>query len=117
MRKIKFRAWCDSMGFTIHELKPGEEIYIDSETKTIQQFTGLLDKNGNDIYEGDIVEPATMNDNNLNLWTMINGQSVKKRIEIKWNKEYAGFEIQLPTSDLKVIGNIYENSELLVGEK
>lgn len=71
-----------------------------------QQFTGLLDKNGKEIYEGDIFmddEDGTCN-------------------FVEWNDAFGGWgtnEWFLPkdlveqTPFLEVIGNIYENPELL----
>lgn len=136
MREIKFRVWnhktkemyyediiedldtigkitvCQSYGtlfcyYTddfgdIHELK-------------ILQYTGLKDKNGQEIYEGDIVKA----------WygvpyDYLSGNGIEKG-EVIWNSGFACFSVKTdeiqPTfscfNDFEVIGNIYENSELL----
>ena len=65
MREIKFRAWCLNLnewlkdGFSISQ--DGLFLYTDDLTEweiaenfIIEQFTGLYDKNGKEIYEGDI---------------------------------------------------------------
>jgi hypothetical protein len=67
----------------------------DSETQsTLEQFTGLLDKNGKEIYEGDITENGI--------------------IEFRVGAFRVGSHpLEENSLDLGVIGNIHENPELL----
>ena len=106
---IKFRAWTKD-----HWINKGmvydyqNTIYVDScgwNEFPIMQFTGLKDVNGKEIYEGDIIKYAKL-------------ESYTQTVE--WG-EYSddhsatcfGFSFNGDTENIIVIGNIYENIDLL----
>ena len=75
-------------------------------TETIGQFTGLFDKNGNKIFEGDVY---SMGEKNI-LYVVIfdKSQFIGKQVG---NRSLAGLEYW--KSDIEIIGNIHDNPELL----
>lgn len=127
-REIKFRIWDieNKKMLKVQELdfeptfyggriaiRPDQyNDYFDTEDMILMQYTGLHDKNGKEIYEGDIV-----GDNKIK-WI------------VKWNKHRMGFSLYPTTEQLydempinvenklgfKILGNIYDNPELLGGE-
>ncbi len=118
MREIKFRAW-DKEG----NESTGEEIGMISAEEWRErysyvmplpwktnryifiQFTGLKDKNGKEIYEGDIINRGDYEPRLIQTVTYV----------------YGGFSLyetkssMPPEWDMEIIGNIYENPELLKG--
>ena len=78
--------------------------------ETIGQFTGLQDKNGIEIYEGDIVK-GCWNSVFTIVWEN-HSTSFQARVNDGYQREISYFGLD----KLEVIGNIYDNPELLKGE-
>ena len=78
-------------------------VTIAQAQKESQQFTGLLDKQGKEIYEGDIVKHTS-------------GEPEVNSVEYycgEWHLEPHGLHLPDENGQVEVIGNIYENKELL----
>ncbi len=120
MREIKFRVWDKKY----RQMHFGGDIRIalvcPADDLEIMQFTGLKDKNGKEIYEGDVVI----------------GNCLPRPAYIDWLNDRASFGWVIPKTaigepggafglmedalednfNLEIIGNIYENPELLKKE-
>lgn len=103
--KIEHQIWYD---------KDNKQVYAEVDPETVGQFTGLTDENGKKIFEKDIVE--------LTYWFL----SIERKVatQVVYEEERAAF-ILYPCKEKdggiyiesfytkKVIGNLFDNSELL----
>jgi len=111
MREIKFRIY-DSFHGGMCQVKYLDLSRIDNSDNTWMQYTGLKDKYGIEIYEGDILLrkiwgfPKPYNENEKYL--------VKSLSEYMTDGETNGhFSIELWNELCEVVGNIHENPELM----
>ena len=85
------------------------DFYLEDEDATIMQSTGLYDKNGKEIFEGDIVKMAKDVYSDPTYYEVIRHRGGAYRLESNQH----GCELWLRHTNCEVIGNVYENPELL----
>lgn len=135
MREIKFRAWVPEeysfckkpskmhTGFSFKNIHSG---YSEANTECldgtiieepdwdniiVMQFTGLKDKNGKEIYEGDIINQSPQGADIPMVVQWKEGQYFNKECEVHgWIMPYAHF---FRGGKVEILGNIYENPELI----
>lgn len=143
MRELRFRVWdkVTERYYAVSGLEYDEsgelcEIYlvrieIDESNPTanvrkpsdvvLEQYTGIKDKNGREVYEGDVVEQFVCG------VKMFKGKPCGKRTiwQVRWNEYECCFELHYlkgslfgdslmnKDDELEVIGNVHENPELI----
>lgn len=147
-REIKFRAWTSAgMQYNVgvhsfqnmnlkfvlpedpHDYKDGEQFIYSPGMVELMQYTGLKDKNGKEIYEGDVIvqdrypffEAGKSNYVGVVEWVFSQWQYILRVVAkgkrgisdgINCSMNDTGFE-EGEKTDFEVIGNIYENPSLL----
>ncbi len=120
MRKIKFRVWDRKVKFMISWNKLLEAYDLHSLLKSkykrfeLMQFTGLKDKNGKEIYEGDILSYGNKRDGIIIqiVWNDLSDNGFKV-IKQKDNNVFHDIRIYRFDEIADIIGNIYENPDLM----
>ncbi len=132
MREIKFKAWDKRDKRWVDD----EPFWIIGETTMFDllkqyalgrlndlemvQYTGIKDRTGCDIFEGDILERRVHvpgQESNPEYWPRIDRSKVEMKImEFENASSVYGWNIATDVNDYEVIGNIYENPELLDDE-
>lgn len=139
MKEIKFRAWdkvnkryiyiadesndtaiwFDENGWYVVETFTGSPVELFSHVNgVLEQSTGLKDKNGKEIYHKDIVRTPNgilvIEWNQLhNCWALFKNGSMRKEIISDWVNEDGTTPVQWEVKEFEVIGNKFENPELL----
>ena len=91
---------------------PNQHLLADIDPSTVGQYTGLKDRNGKRIFEGDIVEGAdyTAEDGGYGVVSFDDGA-----FEVSGNNCSGTFHENYWGSEFEVIGNIHDNPEMLKG--
>ena len=118
----KFRAWLkkeqkmdnyiDHISWLEDELYcigDGITYMVEAEDLVLMQSTDMVDRNGNIIFEGDIVKMSNDVYSEPTYYEVVRHRGGAYRLESKQH----GCELWLRHTDCEVVGNVYENPELL----
>lgn len=127
MREIKFRVWdkglakylggceIDSLMAELSAEDDGRAVIIKQICPAryiFEQYTGLIDKNGKEIYEGDIVK-GDMGVFEVKWYDLVAQFMFRPNMSMKYHPPFTSTQLEV----MEVIGNIHENKELLGGEE
>lgn len=119
--KLKFRAWLKKRQEMDNEIDHiswlEDELYcigdgitymVSAEDLVLMQSTGLVDKNGKEIFEGDIVKMSKDVYSEPTYYEVVRHYGGAYRLESKKH----GCELWLRHADCEVVGNVYEKSRI-----
>nr|DAK18514.1 MAG TPA: YopX protein [Caudoviricetes sp.] len=101
------RIYIDTEGVRLYD--DFGEYWRDFRDAKLMQSTGLRDKNGKEIFEGDIVKMAKDVYSKPTYYEVVRHRGGAYRLESKQH----GCELWLRHTECEVVGNVYENKELM----
>ena len=140
MREIKFRAktkdggpkWAkvnpvrwvygnlqvpsvEGVGYYMWDKIDGSQYQVEVDPETIGEFTSLKDRNGNDIYEGDIISFDWRSSDGIDITDLLEVRFVRGVFAFLWDGDLDHeANIVSPTHEwANVVGNIHDNPELI----
>lgn len=128
MREILFRGkridngkWVQGYLYRLSEklnpfilLKSEKGASYEVDAKTVGQYTGMVDKNGTKIFEGDICNFSSRSD--IDNYGVVVYDADETEFGIDYGSTYLGLGRHYHSRDVEVIGNIYDNPNLIRGE-
>ena len=114
-REIKFRVFETELArgrmFSWEEIKSEFVYYLNCKETFVMQSTGMLDCDGKEIYENDIVQTVSKDGVRLSKFQIIWSESRCRFMKRREDESY--YDLETSQLLLKIIGNIYENPELV----
>lgn len=107
-REIKFRAWLggqdryvgvDAIDFDEDSIRINDEYFFLAD---LEQYTGLTDKNGKEIYEGDVIK-----------YESLYGDIGTKKVSFEDGMFCVSHLALAQLGSIEILGNIHENPELI----
>jgi len=120
MRELKFRVWDDEQKkfeyFELHNITIPDRLLIQHKF-LVQQYTGLIDKNGVEIYEGDILTYTSSNGLDYEAPVVFSTTTLAYVLDTSgrhlFDDKYGDYLDLHKDREYTVVGNIFENPELL----